>query len=158
MIRLEKLTKAYGKFIAVNEIDLHVPRGELFGFLGPNGAGKTTTLRMIAGILRPTAGRIWLGGNDLILDPMAAKQRLGFIPDRPFVYEKLTGAEFLRFVAGLYGEDGKVVEERIDELIEHKQALADSIVGEGENWLSEMSTAELHDLVALRRDVMEAEE
>ena len=118
MIRLEKLTKAYGKFVAVNEIDLHVPRGEMFGFLGPNGAGKTTPLRMIAGILRPTAGRVWLGGDDLILDPMAAKQRLGFIPDRPFVYEKLTGAEFLRFVAGLYGQDGKVVEERIDELFE----------------------------------------
>ncbi len=118
MIRLERLTKAYGKFVAVNEIDLHVPRGELFGFLGPNGAGKTTTLRMIAGILRPSAGRIWLGGDDLIHSPMAAKQRLGFIPDRPFVYEKLTGAEFLRFVAGLYGQDGKVVEERIDELFE----------------------------------------
>jgi ABC-2 type transport system ATP-binding protein len=118
MIRLEKLTKAYGKFVAVNEIDLHVPRGELFGFLGPNGAGKTTTLRMIAGIMRPTAGRVWLGGDDLIQEPMAAKRRLGFIPDRPFVYEKLTGAEFLRFVAGLYGQDGKVVEERIDELLE----------------------------------------
>ena len=118
MIRLEKLTKAYGKFVAVNEIDLHVPRGELFGFLGPNGAGKTTTLRMIAGILRPTAGQITLGGDDLILNPMEAKQRLGFIPDRPFVYEKLTGAEFLRFVAGLYGQDGSVVEERIDELLE----------------------------------------
>jgi ABC-2 type transport system ATP-binding protein len=118
MIRLEGLTKAYGEFIAVNEIDLHVPRGELFGFLGPNGAGKTTTLRMIAGILRPTRGRIWLGGDDLIENPMAAKQRLGFIPDRPFVYEKLTGAEFLRFVAGLYGQDGRVVEIRIDELLE----------------------------------------
>ncbi|MGD8726226.1 MAG: ABC transporter ATP-binding protein [Gemmatimonadales bacterium] len=118
MIRLEKLTKAYGKFVAVNEIDLHVPQGELFGFLGPNGAGKTTTLRMIAGIMRPTSGRIWLGGDDLILRPMAAKRRLGFIPDRPFVYEKLTGAEFLRFVAGLYGHDGRVVEERIDELFE----------------------------------------
>jgi ABC-2 type transport system ATP-binding protein len=118
MIRLEKLTKTYGKFVAVNGIDLHVPRGELFGFLGPNGAGKTTTLRMIAGILRPTEGRIWLGGNDLIAEPMAAKARLGFIPDRPFVYEKLTGAEFLRFVAGLYGQDGKTVEARIDELLE----------------------------------------
>jgi ABC-2 type transport system ATP-binding protein len=118
MIRLEGLTKTYGKFVAVNAIDLHVPRGELFGFLGPNGAGKTTTLRMIAGILRPTAGRIWLGGDDLVAEPMAAKRRLGFIPDRPFVYEKLTGAEFLRFVAGLYGQDGTVVERRIDELLE----------------------------------------
>jgi ABC-2 type transport system ATP-binding protein len=118
MIRLESLTKTYGKFVAVNGIDLHVPRGELFGFLGPNGAGKTTTLRMIAGIMRPTEGRIWLGGDDLIADPMSAKARLGFIPDRPFVYEKLTGAEFLRFVAGLYGQDGEAIEARIDELLD----------------------------------------
>jgi ABC-2 type transport system ATP-binding protein len=118
MIRLEGLTKRYGTFTAVNGIDLHVPRGELFGFLGPNGAGKTTTLRMIAGILRPTAGRILLGGVDLIAEPMRAKAILGFIPDRPFVYEKLTGGEFLRFVAGLYGQDGDHVERRIDELLE----------------------------------------
>ena len=118
MIRLEKLTKTYGKFVAVNAIDLHVPRGELFGFLGPNGAGKTTTLRMIAGILRPTSGGIVLGGHDLIRQPTAAKRHLGFIPDRPFVYEKLTGAEFLRFVAGLFGQDGKSIEARIDELFE----------------------------------------
>jgi len=118
MIRLEGLTKRYGTFTAVNAIDLHVPRGELFGFLGPNGAGKTTTLRMIAGILRPTAGRITLGGVDLIAEPMRAKAILGFIPDRPFVYEKLTGAEFLRFVAGLYGQDGAQVERRIGELLE----------------------------------------
>ena len=118
MIRLEGLTKRYGKFTAVNNIDLHVPRGELFGFLGPNGAGKTTTLRMIAGIMRPTAGRIWLGGDDVVTEPMSAKTRLGFIPDRPFIYEKLTGAEFLRFVAGLYRQDGDIVEKRIDELLE----------------------------------------
>ncbi|MFQ5550298.1 MAG: ABC transporter ATP-binding protein [Gemmatimonadales bacterium] len=118
MIRLEGLTKRYGKFVAVDNIDLEVPRGNIYGFLGPNGAGKTTTLRIIAGILRPTSGRIWLGGDDVIAEPMKAKQRLGFIPDRPFVYEKLTGGEFLRFVAGLYGQDGNVVEKRIDELLE----------------------------------------
>ena len=117
MIRLEGLTKVYGTFVAVDNIDLHVPKGELFGFLGPNGAGKTTTLRMIAGILRPTSGRIWLGGDDVIAEPMKAKMRLGFIPDRPFVYDKLTGGEFLRFVAGLYGQDGRTVEKRIDELL-----------------------------------------
>ncbi len=118
MIRLDDLTKRYGTFTAVAGIHLHVPRGHLYGFLGPNGAGKTTTLRMIAGILRPTAGRIWLGGVDLLADPMTAKARLGFIPDRPFVYEKLTGGEFLRFVAGLYGQDGEAVERRIDELLD----------------------------------------
>ncbi len=118
MIRLENLTKKYGNFTAVNNINLHVRRKELFGFLGPNGAGKTTTLRMIAGILRPTEGRVFLGGDDVSLDPMSAKARLGFIPDRPFLYEKLTGAEFLRFVAGLYSQDGNVVEQRIDELLQ----------------------------------------
>jgi ABC-2 type transport system ATP-binding protein len=117
MIRLEGLTKRYGSFTAVDGIDLHVPKGDVFGFLGPNGAGKTTTLRIIAGILRPTAGRVWLGGVDLLAQPMTAKARLGFIPDRPFVYEKLTGGEFLRFVAGLYNQDGAAVEKRIDELL-----------------------------------------
>ncbi len=118
MIRVESLTKTYGKFVAVDNINLHVPRGTMFGFVGPNGAGKTTTLRIIAGIMRPTAGRIWLGSDDVVADPMAAKARLGFIPDRPFLYEKLTGAEFLRFVAGLYRQDGEVVEKRIDELLD----------------------------------------
>ncbi len=118
MIRIQGLTKVYGRFVAVDNIDLHVPRGELFGFLGPNGAGKTTTLRMIAGIMRPTSGQILLGGDDLIENPLSAKQRLGFIPDRPFVYDKLTGAEFLRFVAGLYGQDGDIVERRTEELLD----------------------------------------
>lgn len=118
MIRLEGLTKTYGKFVAVNRLDLHVPKGELFGFLGPNGAGKTTTLRMIAGILRPTEGRVFIGGDDLIEAPMDAKIRVGFIPDRPYMYEKLTGAEFLRFVAGLFNQDGAIIERRIDELLD----------------------------------------
>jgi ABC-2 type transport system ATP-binding protein len=117
MIRLTDLTKRYGSFTAVNGISLEVPRGELFGFLGPNGAGKTTTLRMIAGILRPTSGSIQVGGIDVIANPMAAKSRLGYIPDRPFIYEKLTGAEFLRFVAGLYGQQGPDVERRGNELL-----------------------------------------
>jgi ABC-2 type transport system ATP-binding protein len=117
MIELRALTKRYGGFTAVNNIDLTVPRGELFGFLGPNGAGKTTTLRMIAGILRPTAGTIHIGGIDLAAQPIAAKSKLGFIPDRPFIYEKLTGAEFLRFVAGLYNQDGPQIEHRARELL-----------------------------------------
>src|SRR5512136_3344010 len=118
MIQLFDLTKRYGSFTAVNRVTLTVPKGALYGFLGPNGAGKTTTLRMIAEILRPTAGRVLIGGDDVARHPLAAKARLGFIPDRPFVYEKLTGAEFLRFVAGLYGQDGQLVERRIDELLE----------------------------------------
>ncbi|MEP7227449.1 MAG: ABC transporter ATP-binding protein [Gemmatimonadales bacterium] len=118
MIRLNQLTKRYGRFTAVDRIDLHVPAGELFGFLGPNGAGKTTTFRMIAGILRPTSGTVEVGGIDINRRPLEAKARLGFIPDRPFVYDKLTGAEFLRFAAALYGQQGAVVERRIDELLE----------------------------------------
>ena len=118
MIELQGLTKRYGKFTAVDRIDLVIPRGELYGLLGPNGAGKTTTMRMIAGILKPTAGRVLIAGIDIDGDPIAAKQRLGFIPDRPFVYDKLTGAEFLRFVAGLYGHSGPEVGRRIDDLLE----------------------------------------
>jgi ABC-2 type transport system ATP-binding protein len=117
MIRLAGLTKQFGRFTAVDSIDLHVPAGELFGFLGPNGAGKTTSLRMIAGILKPTAGTVRIGGIDIAADPIAAKAKLGFIPDRPFIYEKLTGTEFLRFVAGLYGQEGTAVEHRARELL-----------------------------------------
>jgi len=117
MIELRALTKRYGSFTAVDAISLDVPRGQLFGFLGPNGAGKTTTLRMIAGILRPTSGTVRIKGIDIGVDPTAAKSVLGYIPDRPFIYDKLTGAEFLRFVAGLYGQDGALVERRMDELL-----------------------------------------
>ena len=118
MIRLKNLTKRYGKFTAVDGISLDVPRGELFGLLGPNGAGKTTTMRMIAGILRPTSGSVHVDDVDLLRHPLQAKARIGFIPDRPFVYDKLTGGEFLRFAAALYGQDGAAVERRIDELLE----------------------------------------
>jgi ABC-2 type transport system ATP-binding protein len=117
MIKLTQLSKNYGSFTAVDRIDLDVPRGQIFGFLGPNGAGKTTTLRMIAGILRPTGGRVEIGGIDVAKDPVAAKMKLGFIPDRPFIYEKLTGAEFLRFVAGLFNQEGAHVEHRAHELL-----------------------------------------
>jgi len=118
MIELSNLTKRYGRFTAVDGINLTIPAGELYGLLGPNGAGKTTTMRMIAGILQPTGGSIRIAGIDVRADPIGAKRLLGFIPDRPFVYDKLTGAEFLRFVAGLYGQDGAAIDRRIDELLE----------------------------------------
>jgi ABC-2 type transport system ATP-binding protein len=118
VIRLTELTKRYGKFTAVDGISLEVPRGELFGLLGPNGAGKTTTMRMIAGILQPTSGSVLVSGVDMLARPLEAKAHIGFIPDRPFVYDKLTGGEFLRFAAALYGQDGAGVERRIDELLE----------------------------------------
>lgn len=117
MIELHGLTKRYGRFTAVDSVDLTVPAGEIFGFLGPNGAGKTTTLRMIAGILQPSAGTVTIGGVSLAKNPMEAKSKLGFIPDRPFIYEKLTGSEFLHFVAGLYGQEGEEIERRSAELL-----------------------------------------
>jgi ABC-2 type transport system ATP-binding protein len=135
MIRLTNLTKRYGSFTAVNGINLEVPRGELFGFLGPNGAGKTTTMRMIAGILRPSGGSVEVGGIDVVANPVAAKSTLGYIPDRPFIYEKLTGAEFLKFVAGLYNQEGPDVERRAHELL----ALFDL-----EEWRDEMVESYSH--------------
>ena len=117
VIELQALTKRYGDFTAVDGVTLEVRRGEIFGFLGPNGAGKTTTLRMIAGILLPTSGTVRIAGVDVVRDPITAKSRLGFIPDRPFIYEKLTGGEFLRFVAGLYGQAGPDTEHRAHELL-----------------------------------------
>jgi len=108
MIELERATKKYGDFTAVDELTLKVEAGELFGFLGPNGAGKTTTIKMITGLLQPTAGRIRVAGHYLDEEPEPAKQQIGFIPDRPFLYGKLTAREFLRFMGGLWNldEDG----------------------------------------------------
>ncbi len=102
MIELDHLTKKFGNFLAVRDLSLRVPPGEVFGFLGPNGAGKTTTIRMMAGLIKPTSGRILLDGKDMTRQPEQAKAILGYIPDRPYLYEKLTGGEFLEFIAGLH--------------------------------------------------------
>jgi ABC-2 type transport system ATP-binding protein len=118
MIQLRSVTKRYRDLVAVNHLSLHVRRGELFGFLGPNGAGKTTTIKMIAGLMRPTGGSILVGGIDVARDPIRAKALMGFIPDHPFLYEKLTGEEFLRFIGGLYKVDGQRLGKRVDELFE----------------------------------------
>ena len=117
MISLIHLTKRFGSLLAVNDLSLEIPAGEIFGFLGPNGAGKTTTIKMMAGILEPTAGTIIIDGNDLAIDPVGAKQVTGFIPDRGFLYEKLSGIEFLQFVASLYGLDKARTESRTRELL-----------------------------------------
>jgi ABC-2 type transport system ATP-binding protein len=118
MILIQDVVKTYGRFTAVDHVSLAVPPGEIHGFLGPNGAGKTTTLRMIAGLLKPTSGRLLVNGHDVGTSPVLAKRSLGFIPDRPFLYEKLTAAEFLAFHGGLYGLDMRDgLSERITELL-----------------------------------------
>ncbi len=117
MIRLIDLTKRYGTFLAVDSLNLEVPPGEIFGFLGPNGAGKTTTVKMMAGLLKPTSGSIILAGFDLEKEPLAAKSHFGYIPDRPFLYEKLTGREYLNFMASLYGIEWKKAHGKIEELL-----------------------------------------
>ena len=118
MIAIDNLVKKYGTFTAVDGVSLEVKPGEIHGFLGPNGAGKTTTIRMIAGLLKPTSGRILVNDHDLAREPEAAKASLGFIPDRPFIYEKLTAGEFLRFHGGLYGMDDAALATRATEMLE----------------------------------------
>ena len=118
MIHVSGVVKRYGKFTAVDDVSLDVAGGEIHGFLGPNGAGKTTTIRMIAGLLKPTSGRISIDGHDLATHPEAAKQALGFIPDRPFLYEKLTAGEFLRFHGGLYGMEDGAITHRATEMLD----------------------------------------
>jgi len=116
MIKLVNLTKDYGTFTAVKSINLEVKAGEVFGFLGPNGAGKTTTIKMMAGLLQPTGGSVEIGGFDVQKDPLRAKSITGFIPDRPYLYEKLTAGEFMHFVAELYTMAAP--DRRISELLE----------------------------------------
>ena len=119
MIKLIDLTKKYKGLRAVDNINLEVRKGTVFGFLGPNGAGKTTTIKMMAGVLAPTSGLIIINGMDLAKQPSAVKQCVGFIPDRPFLYEKLTGLEFLHFIAALYRLDhDPSLHRRISELLE----------------------------------------
>ena len=101
-LEISKLTKYFGDFCAVDQIDLQVNTGEIYGFLGPNGAGKTTTIKMLAGLLLPDAGQISIAGHNLLKEPNLCKQLTGYIPDRPFLYEKLTGTEYLRFISSLY--------------------------------------------------------
>jgi ABC-2 type transport system ATP-binding protein len=118
MIELRELTKRYGETVAVDCLTLSIPGGSIFGFLGPNGAGKTTTIRMMMGLLQPSAGRVALGGFDLHAEPLRAKALCGFVPDRPHVYEKLTGAEFLDFAADLYQVDAAAKSTRRERLLD----------------------------------------
>ena len=102
MIELDHVTRMFGSFCAVDDLCLRVPQGELFCFLGPNGAGKTTTIKMLTGLLRPTRGAARIGGVDVQADPVAVKRMIGYIPDVPYVYERLTPGEFFEFIGDLY--------------------------------------------------------
>ena len=117
MIRLENVEKRYGSFQALHPLNLHVRKGEVFGFLGPNGAGKTTTIRTLAGVLTPSAGKVLIDGIDIIENPVESKRRVGYIPDRPYLYEKLTALEFLSFVGRLYGLTDDEISTRGAELL-----------------------------------------
>lgn len=118
MIEIQGLVKKYGEHAAVGGLDLKVEPGEIFGFLGPNGAGKTTTVKCITGLLKPTAGRVLVAGHDVAVDPLSAKRAMGLVPDEPFVYPKLTGVEYLRFVGELYGAPLAGMKTRVPELLE----------------------------------------
>ena len=102
MIVCDNLCRRFGDFTAVDSISLRVSEGEMFGFLGPNGAGKTTTIKMLTGLLNPTSGTACVGGYNIVEQPLDAKRAYGYIPDNPYLYEKLTGKEFLNFMADLY--------------------------------------------------------
>lgn len=118
MIRIQNLTKKFSSVVAVDHLTLDIHKGEIFGFLGPNGAGKTTTIRMLAGLIKPTFGDVYIDGWNVYENPQQAKRLCGFIPDRPFIYGKLTGREFLRFIGKLYSVDPADTEKRIEQLFE----------------------------------------
>ncbi len=150
MIRTEGLTKKFGSTVAVDNLNMEVHPGEFFSFLGPNGAGKTTTIKLVTGLLIPTEGRAFIDGKDVQLDPVGAKQVVGYIPDRSFLYEKLTGREFLEFVGGLYEMDGRRLERKADELMELFGVLdvADLLIEEYSHGMKQklsFSAAFLHD-------------
>jgi ABC-2 type transport system ATP-binding protein len=150
MIELKNLTKRYGQLVAVNQLNLSIARGEIFGFIGPNGAGKTTTLRMMGGILAPTEGSVVIGGIDMTVEPERVKKSIGFIPDRPFVYEKLTGKEFLRFTADLFGIKDDAFQEKSDRILKQfaLEDWADELIESYSHGMKQrliMSAAILHD-------------
>jgi ABC-2 type transport system ATP-binding protein len=118
MIRTEHLTKRYGGLVAVNDLNLDIPQGQFFAFLGPNGAGKTTTIKLLAGLLKPTSGRALIGNYDIQLDPVEARKIISYVPDMPFLYDKLEPMEFMLFVGQLYGMERTELTRASDELFD----------------------------------------
>ncbi|MCE9556702.1 MAG: ABC transporter ATP-binding protein [Planctomycetes bacterium] len=119
MIEFDNVTRSYGAKVAVDGLSLSVPRGELFAFLGPNGAGKTTSIKLSVGLLRPGSGTVRVCGYDVTEEPREAKRRISYVPDEPYLYEKLTGREFLRFVADMYGLSPERAEANLQREIGH---------------------------------------
>ena len=117
MIELNEVTKKYGTKTAVDRLSLSIEAGELFAFLGPNGAGKTTTIKLMCGLLFPTSGTVKVGGFDLVKDGDKARQLISYVPDQPYLYEKLTGREFLQFISDMYGMERRYGQERIEAMI-----------------------------------------
>lgn len=115
VLNIENLTKSYGDTVAVNNLSLAIESGTVFGFIGPNGAGKTTTIKCIAGLLDFEEGNIYIDQEDIKINPRNSKTKIGYVPDTPFMYDKLTGREFLYFVGRLYGIDESKLRARIDE-------------------------------------------
>ncbi|HUI65367.1 MAG TPA: ABC transporter ATP-binding protein [Bacteroidota bacterium] len=115
MIELRNVTKRFDSFVAVDNVNLKIEKGQFFGFLGPNGAGKTTTIKMLTGLYAPTSGSCLINGYDIHLDPLPAKRCIGYVPDQPFLYEKLSGREFLYFVGGIFGMSAEAISKKIEE-------------------------------------------
>jgi len=118
MISIQNVTKNYGRKVAVDNLSLEIAPGEFFAVLGPNGAGKTTTIKMLAGLLRPTAGKLMVAGVNVQDDPIAAKRLCAYVPDQPFLYDKLSGIEFMNFIADLYEVDGAGRQKEIERLVD----------------------------------------
>ena len=118
MIEIEEVSKTYGRKLAVAQLSLEVPEGEVFAFLGANGAGKTTTIKMLVGLLMPDHGRLRLGGYDVVAQPREASRLVGYVPDQPYLYDKLTGREFLEFMSAIYGMPDDEAQASIAEQIE----------------------------------------
>jgi ABC-2 type transport system ATP-binding protein len=118
MIDICNASKKFGSFTAVDNVSLSIPKGQFFGFLGPNGAGKTTTIKMLTGLYEPTSGSCLIDGHDVRREPLAAKKDFGYVPDQPYLYDKLSGREFLYFVGGLYQMTGDLLRQRVEECID----------------------------------------
>jgi ABC-2 type transport system ATP-binding protein len=119
MIDFDHVTRTYGPKPAVSDLSLSIPRGELFALLGPNGAGKTTTIKMLVGLLRPSRGAVRICGHDLAKETRSAHLHTGYVPDEPTLYDKLTGREFLWFIADMFGMPRHIATQKIDREIEH---------------------------------------